>query len=57
MIDWIAEVNDRINENLDRLAVLPLAFVVVLSFFVAATAILETDLGSVAAAKLALVAG
>ncbi len=56
MIDWISQVNDRINESLDKLAVLPLAFMIVLSFFVVATAVLEGDTGAVAAAKLAIFA-
>lgn len=37
MYDWISFINDR----LDRLAVFPLAFVVVLSLFVVGTAVLE----------------
>ncbi len=37
MYDWI----DFINERLDRLAAFPLGFVVVLTFFVVATAVLE----------------
>lgn len=56
MLDWISDINDRINAGLDRLAVLPLAFIAVLGFFVLATVTLENDTGTVAAEKLTRIA-
>ncbi|BCW90971.1 hypothetical protein sos41_41480 [Alphaproteobacteria bacterium SO-S41] len=53
MFAWINHVNDQINSRLDALAVLPLAFVAVLGFFVLATVAFESPAGTLAASHVA----
>lgn len=54
MMDYINYCTQRINAEMDRLALAPLAFVVVLGLAVAGTAVFEQNTGAVAASKLTL---
>ena len=57
MFSRILAANERLQKSFDGLAYLPLAFAVVLGFFVLATALLEDPAGSLALSHVSRFAG
>lgn len=57
MFAWINSLNDKLNQRLDALSLLPLAFVALLGFFVIATALFESPAGAVAQSHVGRLAG
>ncbi len=52
MFDRINSAFERVNAGLDRVAMLPVAFMAILGVFILATAAFDADGGAMAAARL-----